>query len=45
MSRDLLRQFTGSAQQIEAARDRYYRYVLERLMDGLEAWLESGMPD
>lgn len=45
VSRDLLRQFTGSAQQIEAARDRYYRYVLERLMDGLEAWLESGMPD
>lgn len=45
VSRDLLSQFTGSVQQVEAARDRYYRYVLERLMDGLEAWLEAGMPD
>ena len=34
---DLIAQFTGSAEEIAAAQDRYYRFVLERLMDGLES--------
>lgn len=42
---DLLQQFTGTAEQIESARDRYYRFALERVMDGLESWLAAGMPD
>jgi len=42
VTRDLLTQFTGAPQEIAAAQDRYYRYVLERLMDGLEASLGAG---
>ena len=42
MTNDLMSQFTGSAEEIEAAQDRYYRFVLERLMDGLEAGLGAG---
>mgnify|MGYP000907986655 FL=1 len=45
VTRDLLTQFTGAPQEIAAAQDRYYRYVLERLMDGLEADLEAGAHD
>ena len=45
MTRDLLTRFTGAPQEIAAAQDRYYRYVLERLMDGLEADLEAGAHD
>ena len=43
MMNDLMRQFTGSAEEIEAAQDRYYRFVLERLMDGLEAGLGTDL--
>ena len=39
---DLIAQFTGSAEEIAAAQDRYYRFVLERLMDGLEVGLDAG---
>ena len=39
MTNDLMSQFTGSAEEIEAAQDRYYRFVLERLMDGLATGL------
>ena len=42
MMNDLMSQFTGSAEEIEAAQDRYYRFVLERLMDGLEVGLDAG---
>ncbi|RLP10109.1 TetR/AcrR family transcriptional regulator [Propionibacterium australiense] len=42
MTRDLLTQFTGSPERIAAAQDRYYRFVLERIMDGLELRLEAG---
>ena len=45
LTRDLLTRFTGTPQEIAAAQDRYYRYVLERLMDGLEADLEAGAHD
>ena len=45
VTRDLLTQFTGAPQEIAAAQDHYYRYVLERLMDGLEAHLEAGAHD
>ena len=41
VTRDLLTQFTGSQEDIAAAQDRYYRYTLERLMDGLEASLHA----
>ena len=41
VTRDLLTQFTGSKEDIAAAQDRYYRYTLERLMDGLEASLHA----
>lgn len=34
--RDIVTQFTGSPEATAAASDHYYRYVLERLMDGLE---------
>ena len=42
---DLIAQFTGSAEEIAAAQDRYYRFVLERLMDGLDAGLAAGLDD
>jgi len=42
VTRDLLVQFTGSPEEIAAAQDHYYRFVLERLMDGLELRLRSG---
>ena len=41
MMNDLMSQFTGSAEETEAAQDRYYRFVLERLMDGLEVGLDA----
>lgn len=41
VTRDLLVRFTGPVENVQAARDQYYRYVLERLMDGLEASLEG----
>lgn len=41
LAHDLIAQFTGTPEEVSAAQDRYYRYVLERLMDGLEAELES----
>lgn len=39
LSRDVMTQFTGSPEAAVAARDAYYRYVLERLMDGLKSSL------
>ena len=45
VTRDLLTQFTGSQEDIAAAQDRYYRYTLERLMDGLEASLHADSRD
>lgn len=41
LARDVMAQFTGSPEAVVAARDSYYRYVLERLMDGLECSLEA----
>lgn len=36
IARDLMTQFTGAPEAAAAARDHYYRHLLERLMDGLE---------
>lgn len=41
LSRDVMTQFTGSPEAAVAARDTYYRYVIERLMDGLESSLSG----
>lgn len=41
-ARDMMVPLTGSLADAEAARDRYYRYVIERLMDGLEHSLGTG---
>ncbi len=38
---DMAAQFTSSADSSAAARDRYYRFVVERLMDGLEETLRN----
>ena len=38
---DMAAQFMGSADSSAAARDRYYRFVVERLMDGLEEALRN----
>ncbi|QFG21378.1 TetR/AcrR family transcriptional regulator [Actinomadura sp. WMMB 499] len=43
--RDVMAQFTGSPEAVMAARDGYYRYVLERLMDGLEHSLRGRTAD
>ena len=45
VTRDLLTRFTGSAEGIAAAQDHYYRFVLERIMDGLELGLEADRSD
>lgn len=39
ISRDVVSQFAGSPDEAEAARDLYYRSLLEALMDGFEASL------
>lgn len=36
LTRDMASQFMGSPESAAAARDDYYRFILERLMDGLE---------
>lgn len=41
LTRDMASQFMGSPESASAARDEYYRFILERLMDGLENTLAS----
>jgi AcrR family transcriptional regulator len=41
MAHDMAAWFTGSPESVAAARDEYYRFVLERLMDGLEGTLSE----
>ena len=36
LTRDLAGRLTGSAESVAFVQDEYYRFVLERLMDGLE---------
>ena len=41
LTRDLAGRLTGSAESAASVQDEYYRFVLERLMDGLEGLTTS----
>lgn len=41
LTRDMASQFMGSPESASAARDDYYRFILERLMDGLDNTLTN----